>query len=738
MARRKTSPTDALYSGPRWQRFLPDVYARGTSSWQTRTGRRNREFATFSNLLGLNTTFDDIHKKDGESPYLRNVRYMGDKQTVQRAQVTSRDGAKLLGIKEYATIDSYPEQYHIEMWEGEAIEFDIAPTDQLIIGGTIKIRNKERAVGRLRVYLKENHSSRPICDANISLEGLSSTEFVERTFRFIQPLRATDGLTLRLEVEGDIEPDACGDISEGRKIWIMASGYKGHRAASYTSPNVNECMREVAYNWRDEPSIPCIQLHYSTGTPMLKGTMVCTDEGKFLVFPLKYDSGIELWRFNVDTHVYSQIDTSAAPVDGRATAVRFAQGLGKLYFVDGYSRLQRIDLTTWKSEVAIARQEDIDVEGVTPEDMQAQPGASLILRIGSRFFLAGFKEDPNFVQYSILNSITGTADAPTENAGVQYDQYSDISWFYSPDKSPKDTKCGPITALAINPDGNLLVCRPDGAAVWELGNEFNAPSQANIQSYNMGVERQEDVCSFDGSLFIYNRSEGLRRFSGSTSAFTSYQIDNELRKIPYDSNRFLFGHANKLRFYCDLDNRGYADHNFIYFPILAGNSPWYCDDNTPVAWLVGDQTSDTVYAMHPLYPAIYEVDAENQFTDFDSSITMQYHTQYKSPGDLAGWTIVHRIILKLIASATNVWYIGVDFDHRDDPAVWRKYVKEQEDNDRPPESVFENTAEAGTQDINLMMRAKVRDFQVRISVSCWRENAMLMLIVGEYGSRGSL
>ena len=737
MARRKVNPQESLYSGARWKSFYPDAYSRTTKPWQTRTGRRNREFASFANLLGLNTAFDDLHKQDGDSPFLRNVRYMGNKQTVQRAQVTSRDGARLLGAMDAGKIEAYPEQYHIEMWEGRAIEFNIEPNDKLITGGSLKIRNKEGAMGRLRVFLKQGHDTRPICDANIALEHISRNEYVERSFRFIQPLNAANGLTIRLEIEGDIEPDACGDIAEGRKIWLTASGYKHHLGANYTSPNVNECMREEAYDWKEEPSIPCITLTYALGTPMKKGTMVCTDEGKFLVFPIKNENSISLWRFNVDTHTYTEIDTSAAPVDSRADAVRFAQGLGKLYFVDGYSPLQRVDLASWKSELAIAKQEDIDEPDVTPEDMQAQPGASLILRINNRIWLAGFKEDPNFVQYSILNSLTGTPDAKTENAGVQYDQFSDISWFYSPDRSPKDSVCGPITALA-NFEGKLAIFRTNGCSLWKPASEFSTPTQQDMYSYNIGVESQEDVCNFNGTLFFYNRSEGIRRFSGSDATFQSAPIDNELRKLPYDSPRFIFGHANKLRLYCDLRGRGYADHNFIFHTILANRSPWYCDDNTPIVWVVGDQNDDTVYAMHPLYPAIYEVDSEGQYTDFDSSITMQYHTQYKSPGELSGWTILHRVLLKLVASSTNIWYIGLDFDHADNPAVWRKYVKEQTDIEDSPDRVFENTAEAGTQTINLMMRAKIHDFQVRVLVSCWRENAMLQYIEGQYGSQAAL
>ena len=143
MSRRKTTPHESLYTGARWKGFYPDVYSRTTKPWQSKVGRRNREFASMSNLLGLNTSFDDLHKRDGESPFLRNVRYMGNKQTVQRAQVTSRDGARLLGARDTGTIAAYPEQYHIEMWEGQAIEFNIESTDKMIVGGTLKIRNKE-------------------------------------------------------------------------------------------------------------------------------------------------------------------------------------------------------------------------------------------------------------------------------------------------------------------------------------------------------------------------------------------------------------------------------------------------------------------------------------------------------------------------------------------------------------------------------------------------------------------
>lgn len=99
-----------------------------------------------------------------------------------------------------------------------------------------------------------------------------------------------------------------------------------------------------------------------------------------------------------------------------------------------------------------------------------------------------------------------------------------------------------------------------------------------------------------------------------------------------------------------------------------------------------------------------------------------------------GYTLLRRTILRIIASGTNAWYIGLDFDHRDRPAVWRKFVQLQEDEEIPTEAVFEANEQVGTKVINLMVRAKVRDYQVRVKVSTYDDPAMLMYISSEVGS----
>ena len=96
--------------------------------------------------------------------------------------------------------------------------------------------------------------------------------------------------------------------------------------------------------------------------------------------------------------------------------------------------------------------------------------------------------------------------------------------------------------------------------------------------------------------------------------------------------------------------------------------------------------------------------------------------------------MLRRVILRIVASGTNAWFIGLDFDHKDKPAVWRKYVQYQDDEGVPSEAIFDANEEVGTKVINLMLRAKVRDYQVRIKVSTYDDPAMLMYISSEVGN----
>ena len=736
MTRKKLSATDNVYSGPRWQRFFPDVYARGTDNWQTRVGRRNREQTTFANLLGLNTSFDDLHKTDGESPYLRNVRYMGEKQTYQRSQVTSRDGAKLLAV--YGEQDHFVNQSdgetYLELYEGRAIRFTVPHTGTMT-RLQLFINNFEGAKGRIRVLFKNSKDEAPLCDANIDLTVAPNKKWVERIIRPIIPLQTkNDGgnAIIQLEIMDDVNPEDVGDPYpvQGRKVRILAKGNGRHERADYVMPSQDEPfmtngMREIPLTFTEEMNIPLVGYSFNNNTTMPRGSAtVCTEKGKFIIYPIKENGTTPILCYtNVDTGETAKIN---APVDSRAKAVRFAQGKDKIYYVDGYSDLQRIDPNTWTSEIAIASQDMIDADNTKPEDLKAKKGASLIHKIKNRFYLSGFADDPNFVQMSLIN---------TKGDGVQYDQYNEA--FYSPDRSAKESTCGPITALEEY-NGAIIIFRKDGASAFTapMGLEWGStssttPTQIDTFAFNIGVERQEDVTNSNGNLYYYNRSEGLRRYSGADATFQSIKVDNELRNIPLDSNRFMFAFGNKVRFYFDRDAVGYADHNLLYHTYLAQSSPWYMDNQTPIMWAVGDQTSDTMYGMHSIYPAIYIIDSPDKQEDFDSSIPMEYDTMYKSSGEIMGWTMLRRIEVAVITNDTNSWFIGVDKDHTSNPAVFRKWVKGTEAVDNGPDAVYEDTDAYANQVIHLTMRMKCRQFNTRVKVYTWKSNAMLIAIIGE-------
>lgn len=746
-------------SGEKWfNRPYSRAYARTTGVWQTRTGRRNKEFATFANLLGLNTAFDELHKGDGGSPYLRNVRYMGEKQLNQRAQATSRAGARLLHSIGDKRI--YPEQSdaqtEIEIWEGRAVEFDIE-ISALLIGGMFYIHNYEGAKGILRVILKETPDSRPLCDAVINLEDMDKLKFRQKEFRFIQgiePNSSNEGrVTIRLEVFDDIEPIDCYEEYpyKSRKIKILARGDGSHRAADYELPNVNECMKEIPYEYTQQPNIPMMGQMTNDTKTLPRGIQTCCNGKDILIYPVLQDGEISLYRqelphgFNgvcscdipsnkrckkISTPGSAPVKLNA-PVHPKACAVRFTEADGYVYYVDGISPLRRIQLCTWISEDAVPLAEDIDTELATdPASLTAKPGASLILKLNNRIYLAGFPDDPNFVQHSLIDS-----------EGAKFDQFNE--GFYSPNKSPKESACTGITALN-QLENTLVVFRRDGSSAYSgpTGTDFGKAQQVDTFAWNIGVDSQEAVAEGNGNIYFWNRSEGFRRYAGTDTSFQSQAIDNELRNIGDNDNVFMIAHANKVRFYFDRERRGYPDHCFVYHTVLARSFPWYMDDQTPLMWAVGDKSSDRIYGMHSQYAATYIVDYTErndvQFTDFNSSIIFRYHTQYKAPGSLAGWTYLRRAILKIIASSTNSWFIGIDKNHEDAPSVWRKFVVEQVDQTDNPDSLMGNVSPAGTSTISIFCRKECRDLQFRVAVICYRSQAELIYLEGQYGGKDSL
>jgi hypothetical protein len=560
----------------------------------------------------------------------------------------------------------------IILFEGKSIEFDIVAGD-LLVGGMMYVKNTGRAKGIIRVILKPGPDDNPICEAIIDLEKTSSLKFERKEFRFIQGLPAGTA-TIRLEILDDIEPEDCNGFEpvRGREVEILAVGSANHRAADYELPNTDDCMKEQEILFEKAPSIPIFGKRTNRFTTMPRGIEVCCKGVNHLVYPVRDGDNVYLYRHQLPSaHSENCNDVQDncakprvpvgqpvridAPVDGRACAVRFEIANGKLYYLDGFSEFQSISICDWTHSIECPTDDDVDnslaeqdvADGnaatiedsqfyVDPDTLKIPAGGSLIRRIGQRFYISGFRNDPNLVKVTLI-----------DGEGAKYNQSNEA--FYSPDRSPADSACTPVTALA-QLENDLVVFRTDGNSVYRSngGLTFGTPQLLDTFSWNVGVQSQEDVAEGNGNIYIYNRSEGFRRFAGTDTSFQSQQIDNELRKIDTDDRRFAIAHANKVRLYFDREDRGYADHCALYHTILAGSSPWFMDNQTPVQWAVGDQDTDRIYAMHSQYPATYIVDhsegTDDQLTDFDCIIPFEYSTNYKSPGTIAGHSILKRVI----------------------------------------------------------------------------------------------
>lgn len=159
MARRRTA------SPKFWEKYK-NVYARTSDTWQTRYYHRKAD--PVFEMLGLCTVPDDMHKKDGSSPYLKNVRYMGEREENQRAQVMSRKGAKRLGVVGESSI-SYREEdatSYLAIRQGSALQYPLTHNKRLT-GITLWLNNSERAVGYIKITIRDISSGVEITNAVI-------------------------------------------------------------------------------------------------------------------------------------------------------------------------------------------------------------------------------------------------------------------------------------------------------------------------------------------------------------------------------------------------------------------------------------------------------------------------------------------------------------------------------------------------------------------------------------------
>lgn len=712
MARRRVFPRH-------WEKHA-SVYARTTDTWTTRYYNRKQD--PIFNLLGLSTAPDDFHKPEGSSPYLTNIRHMGEREEEQRAQSMSRKGAELVVALGEDIFDRNPDEAntYLSLFEGRAIEWELTHSRKLT-GISLHLQNFDKVVGALEITVRHPDTKQELANAVLITDDISENRFTNYRLRFIQDVPQTRVL-IRARIIDSLTDEERESGEQPKSLRILAIAGGEHQRADYRLPNVNDALEEEPYTWETVPLLPLAGTMVNDWEILKRPEEFRTAGVRHLAVPVRHDGIVEIWGVNLETKV-PYVITSL--VNSSAQSVRFAQAEGFLYYVDG-ERLKRINLTTMEAEVVVPKAEDITVPGVNPGQLTAKEGATLIHYFKNRIYLSGFKDDPNFVQVSLIDSVK-----------PRFDQFND--GFYSPDQSPELSTDSPITAMADIND-YVVIFRTDGLSAYDYGSGTSASDSRQVtpEGAQLGVENPECVTKANNNLYFYNKKVGLVRFAGSVNRTLGSDIENLISKIKnHDNVSVAWDDAAKaVRIYCSFDGEQ-NDRCIYYYSELEGRLPFYMDTNTPVSTAVQATDQDVLYGFHSGVANVMIIDSPNKYTDYDSYIVMEQHTQYRVPptSDVSGTTYIRRLHLHELAGKRHSVYIALDVDHKDRPIVWRRFIDVPEEDAPNPDAVFQQTAEPGKVVISIPMYVACNMYQVRFKRYCYRDSGEILGVGIEYGDR---
>lgn len=801
---------------------------------QTRTSRRIHDGFVLSQNFGLDTTSDDINSSMYSSPYYINGRYNSDNLITQRANSASVQGCEYLLLPGgYYNDDSdFSEediQTTIEMWQGKQIRFELPYTGK-VIGNTITLKNTGECTGILSIYFSTKPDADPIYETAIDLCNVSPDRFEHFTLHSmtIVPQRANPKgkLYVRMEIWDEVDQERTANpFNTGRKIEIAATGDGNHTACVYRLQDKNELVTEK-YDYEPYPSRPLIGLLYSdyVSVPvdridnMKTGASVSYDGYRYDIFCVKNGSGAEVLIYDKQMN---RLLKNEIKVDGRVEQLNIAQATDTdkrtwVYYVDGYSPLQRFELKKWdfekieqgtekiesisfptgsadnvKAEIDDETWYDSDLgstsgtyvftydgghweyndaqvslstygislvggqpsegstitvvytvtEGGTKtiesiEFVDARPviAASLIMFHNNRLFLSGFRNDPNLVQISSI-----------EKDGPNFELFP--YRFYTPNRSPYDTSLTPITAMVEYASDQIMFLGKTFFTIFQTygsrsstGLEDNTPTQISTYVDSAGVQAQGDVCNYKGVIYSFDQKEGIRRYSGATWGMLPTTVDSHYDRVDMTKPRKLWGYANKLYFnYIDsIDHRAKClvwDMQMNY-----QQYPWFQDVDIPFCDARFDETEELI-GIHPDYPCIMRLYAEDVWARLDTPIIFRRDTKYLSlPGNAAD-IIVKRIHVKVINNANRWWYLSINGDKQNmtqfrghdkwyRQPVWDTItVTEPPETPFPFEDVYEENAIYRMSIIG--MRLQCSALQVRVKTKTFRSQANLVSVEAE-------
>lgn len=795
--------------------LYPGAYAQPEA--QTRTSRRVHDGFTINNNYGLDTTSDDINSSPYSSPYYINGRYNSDNLTTQRGNSASVQGTELLlsPFEEEQVVSLDDMQTSIEMWQGKQIRFEL-PYDGKVVGNTIMLKNTGECTGILSIYFSTKPDAVPIYETSIDLCKVSSDRFEKYTLHSMtvipQLANPKKKLYVRMEIWDEVSQErSANPFNPGRKIEIAATGLGNHEACVYRLQDKNT-MVEEKYEYKPYPSRPLIGLIYSdyTSVPvdridnMKTGGTVSLNGYRYDIFCIKDGSGAKVLIY--DKEMNKLVEGTDIKVDGRVKQLNIAQATDTnketwVYYVDGFSPLQRFKIGEWKSypfntgsadniiaEIDSAtffdtdlgqqsgyyvftfndgtwwyNEQEIDiatygitlvggspsvgavinisytvtsggtktVESIEYVDARPVVGASLIMFHNNRLFLSGFRSDPNLVQISSI-----------EAAGPNFTQFP--YRFYTPNRSPYDTSLTPITAMVEYASDQIMFLGKTFFTIFQTYSGSSAssleggmPTQVSTYVDSAGVQSQGDVVNYKGVIYSFDQKEGIRRYSGATWSRLPTTVDSHYDRVDMTKPRKLWGYANKLYFNYTDSIDGKAKCLIWDMQMNYQQYPWFQDVDIPFCDARFDETEELV-GIHPDYPCIMRLYAEDTWARLDTPIIFRRDTKYLNlPGNAADF-IVKRVHVKVINNANRWWWLSINGDKQNmiqfrghdkwfRQPVWDTItVEEPAETPFPTEDVFEENAIYRMSLTNLRLTCSA--VQVRARVKTFRSQANLVSV----------
>ena len=716
-------------------KLYPGSY--GPVESQTRTSRRVHDGFTLNNNFGLDTTSDDINSSPYSSPYYINGRYNSDNLITQRANSASVQGTKFL-LSPFETAEDFPDvpTTTIELWQGKQIRF-VMPYNGKVVGNKIKIKNTGECTGILSIYFAATENGEPAAETSIDLCKVSSDTFDEITLhamtvvpRMANPKKK---LYVRMEIWDEVSQErSANPFNTGRKIEILSCGDGNHEECIYTLSDKN-IMANEKYEYKPQPNRPMLPLVYSDyeSVPCERldniktGATVSLNGYRYDIFCVKSGNFAQAVIYDKEMN---KIIPNNIKVDGRVENFNIAQVTDTdkqtwVYYVDGYSPLQRFKIGEWISSAFPTGSADSVTANINNETWYSSPLGStsgtyvftytnghweyndseVSLSTYGISLSGGSPSDGSTITvvYTVTEGGTKTIESiefvdarpviaaslimfhnnrlylagfrndpnlvqisAIEETGPNFTQFP--YRMYVPNRSPYDTSLNPITTMVEYTSDQIMFALKNGFSLFQTysksgGLETAMPQQVSTFTDSAGVQTQGDICNYKGVLYSFDQKEGLRRYTGAVWNTLPTTVDSHYDRVDMSKPRKVWGYANKLYFnYTDsIDHR--AKCLVWDMQMNYQQYPWFQDVDIPFCDARYDETEDLI-GIHPDYPVIMKLYAEGTWSRLDTPIVFRRDTKYLSlPGNAADIT-VKRAHIKVINNANRWWWISLNGD----------------------------------------------------------------------------